>query len=52
MHHKRGRAKSRRNGCLFCKPHKHQRVNKHAQIDNGQVRKAYLAGIALKEEVN
>lgn len=23
-HHKRGRPKSGRAGCLFCKPHKHQ----------------------------
>lgn len=26
MNHKRGRVKSRRAGCLYCKPHKHQRV--------------------------
>lgn len=25
MHHKRKRPKSSRAGCLFCKPHKHQR---------------------------
>jgi len=24
MHHKRKRPKSRRAGCLFCKPHKHE----------------------------
>lgn len=26
MNHKRHKPKSRRAGCLFCKPHKHQRV--------------------------
>lgn len=26
MHHKRGRPKSRRAGCLMCKPHKNQRA--------------------------
>lgn len=25
-HHKRGKPKSRRAGCLQCKPHKHQRA--------------------------
>lgn len=27
-HHKRKRPKSARAGCLWCKPHKHQRVGK------------------------
>lgn len=26
MHHKRGKPKSSRAGCLLCKPHKHQRA--------------------------
>lgn len=26
-HHKRGRAKNQRSGCLFCKPHKQNGVN-------------------------
>lgn len=28
MNHKRGRPKSTRAGCLFCKPHKRQGVSK------------------------
>jgi len=28
MHHKRGKPKSTRAGCLLCKPHKHQ-AEKH-----------------------
>lgn len=28
MNHKRGRPKSKRAGCLFCKPHKDERVRK------------------------
>lgn len=28
MNHKRGRPKSARGGCLFCKPHKHQGMKK------------------------
>lgn len=26
MHHKRGKPKSSRSGCLMCKPQKHQRL--------------------------
>ena len=28
MNHKRGKPKSRRAGCMLCKPHKHQRHSK------------------------
>jgi len=30
MHHKRGKPKSSRAGCLLCKPHKHQ-AQKHRE---------------------
>jgi len=34
MNHKRGRAKNRRAGCLLCKPHKANGVNKEkASVD-------------------
>lgn len=49
MHHKRGRPKNRRSGCLMCKPHKmcgwkeghdfshsNQRKNFHAKKDVDQ----------------
>ena len=31
MHHKRGKPKSTRAGCLLCKPHKHQAEKHHAR---------------------
>jgi len=36
MHHKRHRPKSRRAGCLMCKPHKHQRAPKTARSKRAQ----------------
>lgn len=32
MHHKRKRPKSRRSGCLLCKPHKHQGWSKDKRL--------------------
>lgn len=40
MHHKRGRPKSRRSGCLFCKPHKHQRSKDREDSQTMQERRA------------
>ena len=36
MHHKRGRPKNRRAGCLMCKPHK---MNHAKNVDNHCVKK-------------
>jgi len=35
-HHKRGRPKSSRAGCLLCKPHKHQGRKKTARSKRAQ----------------
>lgn len=37
-HHKRKRPKHQRAGCLFCKPHKDERVAKTARPKSAQVR--------------
>jgi hypothetical protein len=37
MHHKRGRAKNRRAGCLMCKPHKANGVTKRVKIRGRKV---------------
>lgn len=37
MHHKRGRPKNRRAGCLFCKPHKANGVTKRPRNKRAQV---------------
>jgi len=41
MHHKRKRPKSKRAGCLFCKPHKHERIKggKPANSERPSVRR-------------
>jgi len=33
MHHKRGKPKSVRAGCLLCKPHKHQAEKHHVRAN-------------------
>lgn len=40
MNHKRRRPKSRRAGCLYCKPHKHER---RAKVPRGKRAQAILA---------
>jgi hypothetical protein len=56
MHHKRGKPKTRRAGCLMCKPHK---VSGTPPIDSGKgpgktgfgkIRDEYHRKLDLKEE--
>lgn len=47
-HHKRRRPKSRRAGCLHCKPHKHQRAK---GMKWAQPHQEVLARISEKEQV-
>jgi len=35
-HHKRGKPKSSRSGCLLCKPHKRQGCRKHPRSKRAQ----------------
>lgn len=52
MHHKRGRPKSRRSGCLLCKPHKGNHcghTGKHDGLNMRNVRRRTAAVEALKE---
>jgi hypothetical protein len=48
MHHKRGRPKNRRSGCLLCKPHKmngwgHLR----ADLSHANQKREYIARVEL-----
>ncbi len=46
-HHKRKRRKNARNGCLMCKPHKHQRAKDCAWA---QTRQELQARVSEKEQ--
>lgn len=46
-HHKRRKRKNARAGCLYCKPHKHQRAK---GCWNNQTRQEKLARISEKEQ--
>jgi hypothetical protein len=48
MHHKRGRAKNARSGCLMCKPHK---VNGAKGGLNAQPRQELRSRLNAKEQV-
>lgn len=48
-HHKRGKPKSSRAGCLMCKPHKHQGAKKSLK---NQTKQEQLAIASEKEQVN
>ena len=50
MHHKRGRPKNRRSGCLMCKPHKMNGFSCRAvNMTHGNRRRAEEARSRLKE---
>lgn len=49
MNHKRHKPKSRRAGCLFCKPWKHQRAKGTRSAMTMQDRRA---GEALRQEID
>ncbi len=40
MHHKRKGPKSTRSGCLWCKPHKHQREGKGKRMTHSTRKRA------------
>ncbi len=47
MHHKRGRAKRRRSGCLFCKPHKGNGTKSKFASQTYQEQKARFGDVEL-----
>ena len=55
MHHKRGRPKNRRAGCLMCKPHKmngygHTKsMHGPNKIGGSKLKKEFFAKIDIKE---
>lgn len=54
MHHKRGRPKNRRAGCLMCKPHKgngqkRRLEEKPIKTGGGRMRKISAAKAAIKD---
>lgn len=51
VHHKRGRPKSTRAGCLLCKPYKDQKCPKHKRLKFSDQRRADAARRMVCEEV-
>jgi hypothetical protein len=49
MHHKRGRPKDRRSGCLLCKPHK---ANRAKGTLNAQTRQERIARETQKQQID
>ncbi len=52
MHHKRGRAKNRRAGCLMCKPHKMNGWKEKSDLSHSNQRKEHFAKEDLKGKDN
>jgi hypothetical protein len=49
MHHKRGRPKDRRAGCLLCKPHK---ANRAKGTSKAQTRQERVAREAQRQQID